>query len=95
MVGHSRGGLVTCRAAGPRRDLALGIYLEDVTPLFLTNPNTARPALLDGVLSIGRLVEQARDRAEPLAWLEVQMSRFAHDDDGTVGDRLTNAAIRG
>ena len=69
MVGHSRGGLVAYCAADRRRDLALGIYLEDFTPLFLTNPNTARPALLDGVLSIGRLVEQARDRAEPLAWL--------------------------
>src|SRR4051794_27461740 len=93
LVGHSMGGLAACAAAALRPDLVAGVYLEDVTPLFIDNPDRRNYVLLPGVFSIPGLVDRMHTDGLPVSWLAGQMAPFAYDRPHTVGEALTADAI--
>lgn len=81
-------------AAALRPDLVAGLFLEDVTPLFLTNPELRTYPFLSSVLSLGALATEAPNERAPVDWLEARMAALPHDVSGSWGERLPQAEIR-
>lgn len=90
LVGHSMGGLA---AAAERPEAVRGVYLEDVTPLFVENPAVRSFALLPGVFRLPRLVGEKTAERHPAGWLVQQIGTFRHDERRSVRDALPAAAV--
>lgn len=93
LVGHSMGGLAACAAAAAQPELVVGVFLEDVTPLFLDNPERRSFPLLPGVFRIPRLVATMRAEGRSTAWLTEQIGTFRHDEYRSVSEALPAVAV--
>ena len=93
VVGHSRGGQVGGLAAALRPDLVLGLFLEDVTPLFFEEARNRDLPFIRSVFRVGSLSEQLQQEGRTAEWLSVQIAGLANDRRATIGDRLPAAAI--
>jgi pimeloyl-ACP methyl ester carboxylesterase len=94
LVGHSRGAIVICTAASRRPDLALGLYLEDATPLFNVNSDVPTYPSVGSVMGLGGLFAAAGGSSNVADEVVMLFSAMPHDAGGSMGDRLGEAAIR-
>lgn len=94
LVGHSMGGLAACAAAAEQPEAVAGLYLEDVTPLFLENPARRSFALLQGVFSLPSLVGEMNTEGHQVSWLAEQIGTFRHDEHRSVSEALPASAVQ-
>jgi pimeloyl-ACP methyl ester carboxylesterase len=93
VVGHSRGGLTACLAAGLEPGLFLGLYLEDVTPLFWREAAGRPLPFLASVFALRAISKQAAKEGLDTGWVAGEIGRLAHDASRTFGEVLAAESV--